>query len=151
MRIPYISLAAVGVLALGGCAYGSLGYGASFGSGGFYGDYGYSSPYYGYGGYGSPYWGWYDDFYYPGTGIYVYDRHRRRHVWNDRQRRHWTGRRDAVVSTSGSRPVTRENWSGFNRQSTAAQRQQARQDRQRARQEARQERQRARQEGRQPR
>lgn len=136
MRIPYISLAAVGALALGGCAYGgyggygSLGYGGGYGSAGYYGDYGYGS-------YGSPYWGWYDDFYYPGTGIYVYDRQRRRHVWNDRQRNHWNGRRQAVVSSSQSRPVLRENWSGFNRRATAAQRQQAREDRQRARHEGR--------------
>ncbi|HET8750427.1 MAG TPA: hypothetical protein VFM42_06770 [Sphingomicrobium sp.] len=142
MRIPYISLAAVGALALSGCAYGGYGgygggYGSlSYGSAGYYGDYGYGSPYYGYG--GSPYYGWYDDFYYPGVGIYVYDRHRHRRVWNDRQRHHWTNRRQAVVSRSRTRPVLRQNWSGFSSRATALQRQEARQERQRARQERRQ-------------
>ena len=71
------------------------------GYGGGYGDYGYGygSPYYGYGGSlrrlrrlrpaitARPRrYGWYDNYYYPGTGIYVYDSYRRPHVWNDRQR-----------------------------------------------------------------
>jgi hypothetical protein len=109
MRIPMISLAVVGAVALGGCAYGYGDYG--YGYGGGYGDYDYSPYGYGLGGY----YGWYDNFYYPGTGIYVYDVHRRRHTWNDRQRSYWNGRRDNVVRTTsvGARPVMRENWSGF--------------------------------------
>ncbi|WP_242182370.1 hypothetical protein [Sphingomonas sp. CARO-RG-8B-R24-01] len=48
-------------------------------------------PYYG--GYtGDPYWGWNNDYYYPGTGYYVYDRGNRRHRWNDQQRGYWQGR-----------------------------------------------------------
>lgn len=43
---------------------------------------------------GDPYWGWYGDYYYPGTGIYVYDTNHRRHRWNDDQRRYWEGRRN---------------------------------------------------------
>ena len=90
MRIPYISLVAAGALALGGCAYGDMGLGLGFGSG--YSDFGYGYPYGPYGGYGTypgyyggfgygmPYYGWYDDFYYPGSGIYVYDSFRHRHV-----------------------------------------------------------------------
>jgi hypothetical protein len=114
MRIPMISLIAVAATALGGCAYGygDYGYGGYGGYG--YSPYGYGSPYYGAG----SYYGWYDDFYYPGVGVYVYDVHRRRHTWNDRQRSYWSGRRDTVMRSSGARtsPVVRENWSGFNRQ-----------------------------------
>jgi hypothetical protein len=119
MRIPFISLLAAGMLALGGCAYDSygmgLGYGGGYGYG--YGDYGYGGPYYGdYGyGYGAPYFGWYDDAYYPGTGIYVYDSYRRPHTWSDRQRSYWTSRRQATSSSSGKSVNYRENWSGFNR------------------------------------
>ena len=74
-------------LVLGACAsYGGYG-GASlgYGSGGYY-------PYYG-GSYAS---GWYDDFYYPGYGIYVFDRGGARHRWNDHQRRYWEGHRYTV-------------------------------------------------------
>ena len=119
MRIPYISLLAAGALSLGGCA-DYYGYG-----GGYYGDYGYSgpyvglgyssyySPYYGGYGYGAPYYGWYDDFYYPGSGIYVYDSYRRPHVMTTTQRAYWTRRSPAL--TAGSTTRVRQNWSGFNR------------------------------------
>jgi hypothetical protein len=95
MRIPFISILAAGTLALGGCAYGDYGYGAGYGGyGSYYGDYGYGTPYsgygYGYGGY-DPF-GWYGDYYYPGVGIYVFDRNRHRHVWNGDQQRYWSGR-----------------------------------------------------------
>ena len=119
-------------LALSGCAYDmygdpygygpyggvSVGYYGSYGYGGYggygYGPYGYGyDPYgYGYGGY-DPF-GWYGDYYYPGVGIYVYDSHRNRHVWNDTQRRFWSGRTSNWQSHSGT-TMTRENWSGFNR------------------------------------
>lgn len=112
MRIPYVSLVAAGALALGGCAYGDLGYGFGGGYGG-YGYGAYNSPYYGYSapyyGAGAPYFGWYDDYYYPGAGIYVYDSYRRPHRWNDRQRTYWSSRQ-----TSGARTM---NWSGFGRHS----------------------------------
>jgi hypothetical protein len=123
MRIPYISALAAGALALGGCAYGDLGYGS-----GYYGGYGYGgpsfsvglssgyySPYYGghgYGyGYGSPF-GWYDDFYYPGTGVYVYDTYRRPHVMTSRQRTYWSSRSPSSRNHNAS--SARANWSGFN-------------------------------------
>lgn len=112
MRIPYISLVAAGALALGGCSYDSYGMGLGAGYGGYYGDYGYAGPYYG--NYGSPYFGWYDDFYYPGTGVYVYDSYRRPHMWNDRQRSYWTGRQHEMTR-SGHSATFRENWSGFHR------------------------------------
>jgi hypothetical protein len=120
MRIPYISIMAAGALALGGCAYGDFGYGLGYG--GYYGDYGYGSPYYGLG-YGSPYYGyglgyepfgWYDNFYYPGTGIYVYDSNRHRHRWSGDQERYWSSRRTQWQSHSGT-SVRGENWSGFDR------------------------------------
>ena len=143
MRVPKLRLAALALvsgISLGGCAYdmygdGYGGYGGSGGYGGFGypqssvsigvgygGGYGYS-PYYGgygnYGGYygGSPF-GWYDDFYYPGTGIYVYDSYRRPRVWNDTQRRYWT-RHSRNWDNRNSGTWTRssgQNWSGFNRQ-----------------------------------
>jgi hypothetical protein len=141
MRISFIAATAVAGLSLGGCAYGGLydGYGSGVSLGVGYGNYGYGNygyPYsygygypssygypYGYGysrwsdpfygGYGSPYWGWNDGFYYPGTGIYVYDRFRRPFVWTDRQRAYWIVQRQRALS---SRPkmTVRENWSGFN-------------------------------------
>ena len=138
MRIPFISLLAASSLALGGCAYNGLGMGLGYGYGDYgygYGNYGYSSygyygspyysrlgygsPYYGLGSYGSWYgspWGWYDNFYYPGTGIYVYDVYRRPYVWTDSQKRYWTTRRQAVTSTGNKTTAVAPNWSGFSRQ-----------------------------------
>jgi hypothetical protein len=138
MRIPFISLAAASAIALGGCAYGGLGYGYGdygyrdygygYGSyGGYYGSpyygSGYGSRYYGYGGYGglygSPYWGWYDNFYYPGSGIYVYDVYRHPHRWSDRQKHYWMGRQQAVRNTGVRTTTVRPNWSGFDRRTSA--------------------------------
>lgn len=68
--------------------------------------YGYGSVGYGSGYYGDPYWGWYDGFYYPGTGYYLYDNDGRRHRWSDSHRRYWEGRR-------GNHRSNRPNWSGF--------------------------------------
>jgi hypothetical protein len=52
-----------------------------------------------------PYCGWYDGFFYPGTGIYVYDHDRRPHVWSDGQQNYWSGRREQWHndSTAGAR------------------------------------------------
>ncbi|MDF0541108.1 peptidase [Sphingobium sp. H39-3-25] len=83
-------------LGLGGCAYDDgygyggvdIGYGSAYGPG-YYGPAGY-----GYGGYG----GWYDDYYYPGSGYYVYDRGGSRHRWNDRQRGYWEARRREALA-----------------------------------------------------
>jgi len=116
MRIPFMTLAAAGALTLGGCAYGDYGYGLGYGSGYYGGGY-YGGGYGNYGyGYGSPYYGWYDDFYYPGAGIYVYDSNRHAHAWNDRQRSYWTNRQHNVTTQSGGQ-TSRENWSGFSRSS----------------------------------
>ena len=74
-----------------------------------YGDnrYGYSGASLGYGSrYNStPYYGWYDDYYYPGIGYYIYDRSGSRQRWSDRHRNYWEARRP-------SRGY-RENWSGY--------------------------------------
>ena len=92
-----------------------------------YGGYGYSYGYpgygYGYGGYGYggyPYggydpFGWYGDYYYPGSGVYVYDRSRTRRVWTDEQRRYWENRRNRWQSRNGTSTNTGENWSGWDR------------------------------------
>lgn len=132
-----LAILVAGTVALGGCAYGygdygsygglSVGIGSGYGGYGgyydpYYDGYGYGAPYGGYGyGYGYPsYYGWYGDYYYPGTGYYVYDRYRRPHRWSDSQQRYWTQQRERVVSSSRDRntaqqSVTRENWGGFSR------------------------------------
>jgi hypothetical protein len=82
-------------IALAGCStYGS------------HGGYGYSGVSVGYST-SRPYYGWYDGYYYPGTGYYVYDRQGSRHHWRDSDRRHWEGRRD---NRHG-----RDNWRGHHR------------------------------------
>jgi hypothetical protein len=84
-------------LGLGACAYDrGYGYGGlsvGYGSG-------YCDPYwddcysgYGRGGYYDPWYGWYGDYYYPGIGIFVFDRWGRRHRWSDDHRRFWEHRR----------------------------------------------------------
>ena len=90
-----------------GTGYGGYGYGSPY-----YGGYGYGSPYYGGYGYSSPYYGWYNNYYYPGTGYYVYDRYRRPYSMTTTQRQYWSSRSPAL-RTSGSRTAVRENWSGF--------------------------------------
>jgi hypothetical protein len=110
--------------------YGQYGYDP------YYSGYGYGSPY-GYAGYGSQYgygsgygydpFGWYNGYYYPGTGYYVYDPDRnRRHItpeeqayWENRIRQHsflrgLVGTKSASTGTTTT-VVTKENWSGFNR------------------------------------
>lgn len=101
-----MALAATAFLGLSACStYDGYGYGgASYGA-----SLGYAS---------SPYYGWYDDFYYPGTGYYVYDRVGRRHAWNDGQRHYWQGRRGQ------GRP--RSNWNGYRGGLSAEARQQRR-------------------------
>lgn len=82
-RLTAVLLAAA-ALGLGGCStYDGYGrYSAGYGSG-----------YYGSSYYGGPHYGWYDGFYYPGTGYYVFDRAGQRHRWNARQQRYWQARR----------------------------------------------------------
>jgi hypothetical protein len=110
MAFSKLKLAALGLIAaigLGGCTdgYGYSGVSVGYGGGYGYDDFGYGgygNGYYGAGlgglggyggGLGNSYYGWFGDYYYPGTGYYVYDRYRRPHRWNDNQRRYWEGRR----------------------------------------------------------
>lgn len=76
-----------------------------------YDGYGYGGSSYALGvGYGSyPSYGWYDDYYYPGSGYYVFDRQGRRHSWNDNQRRYWMDR----ARTPQDRREVRQNYREF--------------------------------------
>lgn len=93
-----IALVAVAAIPLGGCAafldYGAVGVG-------------YDDPYYYDSYYDASWYGWYDDYYYPGVGIYVYDQWGSRHRWRDHHRHYWEGRR--------GRHGGHANWSGYSR------------------------------------
>ena len=108
-----IAAAAAGALALAGCTdgYGYSGVSVGYGSTGYYDDGYYGNGYYD-NRYGSPYWGWYNNYYYPGTGVYVYDSNRRRYRWNQAQRHYWETRRQAW---RGDRRNMRSDWRDFRR------------------------------------
>jgi len=113
-KLPILALAAAASLSLAGCTDGYGYSGVSVGYGGYGGYGGYADPY-GYdniGAFGSPYWGWYGDYYYPGTGYYVYDRDRRPYRWNSGQRSYWEGRRR---NWRGDRGTFRPNWGDYDR------------------------------------
>jgi hypothetical protein len=93
-------IAASAAIGLSGCVTDDYGYGYSGVS------VGYGSGFYD----SSPYWGWYDNYYYPGTGYYIYDHSGRRHRWSDNHRRYWEGRRGGL-----SNRELRENWRDFQR------------------------------------
>lgn len=80
-RIGIAGLLVAAGIGLSACASDGY-YGGMYGGGGYYSDAYYSQPYY----------GWYDDYYYPGTGYYVYDSNRRPHRWDSRQRAYWQHR-----------------------------------------------------------
>ncbi|MEG3123687.1 hypothetical protein [Sphingomonas sp. GB1N7] len=118
-KMKFAALGLVAAVGLGGCVddYGYGGMSVGYNNGGYYG--GYGDGYYGdgygypanyYGGYGGGYFGWYGDYYYPGTGYYVYGRDRRPYRWNDQQRRYWEGRR----GNNWGNGQGRTNWQGFN-------------------------------------
>lgn len=134
LRVALLAAATVGLSACT-TAYGS-GLSVGIGTGGYYDPYysgygynrygydryGYGSRYgydrYGYGGYDpfGSYYGWFGDFYYPGTGIYVYDRYRRPYRWTDQQRRYWSDRqRTYSGATRSNVRELRENWQDFRR------------------------------------
>ena len=89
-RVTAALLALTACAGLTGCAYP-----------GFYEDGYYDDAYSG------SYYGWYDDYYYPGTGYFIYDRGGNRHRWNDHHRRHWEGRREGRDG--------HEHWAGYDR------------------------------------
>lgn len=121
-RIRTAALTVAASIGLAACTtpYGYGGVGVGYGSG--YGSYGYPAYGYGY----EPYWGWYDGYYYPGTGYYVYDRYRRPYPW-DHYRDYWEGRRERAMSTEEFRNRMeayrdQQNWSGFEQGPTRVQR-----------------------------
>lgn len=105
-RLKILSLAALALGATAGLSACSDGYGYSGVSVG-YNSAGWD-PYYG--GYrADPYWGWNSDYYYPGTGYYVYDRQNVRHRWNDQQRGYWQARSQTWRSAKREmRPMWRD-------------------------------------------
>lgn len=125
LRTPLLAIGAA--LSLSACGYYgtgvSVGYNAGYGyDDGYYGDY-YDDGYgYGYGSsrydvfgdpyfsgrYGyTPYYGWYNNFFYPGTGYYVYDRRGSRYGFNDDQRRFWERNRYVIRDREDLRDVRR--------------------------------------------
>jgi len=125
-RLKSAALIVTAALGLSACGYNdgygyssvSIGYGNAGYGGGYYDDGYYDQGYYGRGyGYRDSYYGWYGDYYYPGVGIYVYDRYRQRHRWNDGHRRYWEGRRGSFYRNSRGyredRHELRENWQGY--------------------------------------
>src|SRR5687768_164212 len=126
MRLRPLALAFASAVSLSACSsyYDDYGYGYGHGYGGVsvgygigYGNgYGYSDPYWAY--YGSnPYWGWYNNFYYPGTGIYIYDQWRRPFRLGDVHRRFWRQRRSRAHRGGAwnARTAWRDTWSAFRR------------------------------------
>lgn len=142
MRKFTLGLVGAAAVALSGCAYGGFGNGLGVGIGygspyGGYGSYGYNpyyDPYfgygsryaygyspYGYGMYGSPYGGgWYNGYYYPGSGYYIYDRDRNRRRMSEAEEAFWRQRvastlanrirerRGETITTEGSRITTQQ-------------------------------------------
>jgi hypothetical protein len=115
-----------------GSQYGYDPYYSGYGYGG-YGGYGIPYGYAGYGsGYGSAYgydpFGWYNGYYYPGSGYYVYDRDHHRRVMTPEERAFWLNQLRRFGAKTGSTTTTaaaslptaqqvQENWKGFNRRS----------------------------------
>ena len=94
-----------------GVGYGSqYGYGSGYGYGSPYG-YGYGSPYYGYARY--PYFGWYDGFYYPGAGYWVYDPYGRQYRITSRQSHYWSNMLKKFREERGSDAAVTQNFAGF--------------------------------------
>jgi hypothetical protein len=97
MRTRFALLLAAAGLSLGACATDGVYAGGDVGLA-------YNDPFYdpaacwNYGwsdtSWGGPYCGWYDGFFYPGSGIYVYDRNHHAHVWSDGQKDHWSQQRE---------------------------------------------------------
>jgi hypothetical protein len=121
LHIPLLLVAAAA--GLGACSYNDgYGYGGvsvGYGTAGYCDNYNYDcafrSGYGDYVGYGTgydPWYGWYGDYYYPGIGIYIYDRGGRRHRWNDNHRRHWEGRRENWQGRNWN-DRRWQNWSGY--------------------------------------
>jgi hypothetical protein len=90
-----------------------VGYGSPYGYG--YGS-GYGNPYYGsyYG--RNPYYGWYDGFYYPGTGYWVYDPDGQPRPITEKQKSYWASVLQKFRQTQGANAQIKSNWDGFSTQ-----------------------------------
>src|SRR5688572_10065308 len=124
MNVPRFRSALVllaATVGLGACSYND-GYGYGYGRVSLgYSSGGYCDPYY-YDCYGSrygrrgydPWYGWYGDYFYPGIGIYIYDRWGGRRHWDDHHRRFWHDRRRHWGNRDWN-DRRWENWQGFRR------------------------------------
>ena len=113
MRTRSAFILGAAALSLSACAATDGAYGPGYA-------YGYDSPYafncynglYGYGGYGIDNCGWYNGFFYPGFGDFVFDRHHHRHRMTGSQHDYFTrqargpdgGRRVGLGSSGGVVP-----------------------------------------------
>lgn len=115
------ALAAAGT-ALSGCVYDV---GLGYASDGYYDDYG-CDPYGGYDSYydcdyGSGFsnigfgGGWYDNYYYPGYGYYLFDNGGRRHAMRDNHRRYWSEKRHSWYREHRGRDRDRNDYRGRGR------------------------------------
>lgn len=90
-KVAGLLLAGLATAALGGCAYDAeYGYAGGYGPGP--GAYAYGPEYDAY--YGDPSfygagWGWYGDYWYPGSGVFVYDRYGHGRRWSGREQSYW--------------------------------------------------------------
>ena len=72
-------------------------------------------------GYGSPYYGWYGDYYYPGTGYYVYDSYRRPYAMTTTQRQYWSNAlAGASHDVDRTGPRSSRTGAAFNQRQTAS-------------------------------
>jgi hypothetical protein len=113
MRVRTMAVAALAPMLLGGCLMTDGLYGGvSVGAGDYYGGdpYGYPYGYDPYGGYyGGASYGWYDNYYYPGNGAYVYDRAGRAYRMRAQDRAYWEARRENRIERREARTERREN------------------------------------------
>ena len=115
MRTRIVILAAAAAMSLGACASDGAYAGGNVGLGfndGYYNpaacwNYGFSNY-----AYLGPYCGWYNGYFYPGSGDYVYDRHHHAYSWTGGQQNYWTtqarspdGGRTVGLGSSGGAAV----------------------------------------------
>jgi hypothetical protein len=123
-RKIFLRLAALtgGAMALSGCVYDV---GLGYASDGYYDDYG-CDPYWDYGryydcDYGSGFFdigfggGWYDNYWYPGHGYYLFDNYGRRYPMRDHHRRYWGEKRHGWYREHRGRDRDRDGYRGRGR------------------------------------
>jgi hypothetical protein len=100
MRTALVLLLAAGGLSTSACAQdvplgaATPGYADSYYAGSPYGDQCWTNGWAGTFNY--PYCGWYNGFFYPGSGAYMYDRGRQPHALTPDQQNHWAGQSPAL-------------------------------------------------------